>query len=69
MSEPSFESDFPKALDSLSSFPEEKSLKAEETLVIEKVNRTLDFMNLPSISPQSNLSVDAFSGRFTNMLI
>ena len=38
MSEPSFESDLSAALDrSLSSFPEVKSLKAEERLVIEKV--------------------------------
>ena len=38
MSEPSFKSDHPEALDRiLSSFPEVKSLKAEQRLVIEKV--------------------------------
>ena len=38
ISEPGFESDLPEALDrSFSSFPEVKSLKAEQRLVIEKV--------------------------------
>ena len=38
MFEPSFESDLPEALDrNLSPFPEVKSLKAEQRLVIEKV--------------------------------
>ena len=50
MSEPSFESDLPEALDrSLSSFPEVKSLKAEERLVIEKVVHGRDvFAQLPT---------------------
>ena len=47
---PSFESDLPEALDrSLSSFPEVKSLKAEQRLVIEKVVHGRDvFAQLPT---------------------
>ena len=47
---PSFESDLPEALDrSLSSFPEVKSLKAEQRLVIEKVVHGRDvFTQLPT---------------------
>ena len=47
---PSFESDLPEALDrSLSSFPEVKSLKAEQRLVIEKVVQGRDvFDQLPT---------------------
>ena len=47
---PSFESDHPEALDrSLSSFPEVKSLKAEQRLVIEKVVHGRDvFAQLPT---------------------
>ena len=49
-SNPSFESDLPEALDrSLSSFPEVKSLKAEQRLVIEKVVHGRDvFAQLPT---------------------
>ena len=44
---PSFESDLPEALDrSLSSFPEVKSLKAEQRLVIEKVQFTEEMFSL-----------------------
>ena len=44
MSEPSFKSDLPEALDrSLSSFPKVKNLKAEQRLVIEKVVHRRDF--------------------------
>ena len=55
MSEPSFESDLPEALDrSLSSFPEVKSLKAEQRLVREKVVRGRDvFTQLPTGSGKS----------------
>ena len=47
---PSFESDLPEALDrSLSSFPEVKSLKAEQRFVIEKVVHGRDvFAQLPT---------------------
>ena len=50
MSEPGFESDLPEALNrNLSSFPEVKSLKAEQRLVIEKVVHGRDvFIQLPT---------------------
>ena len=50
MSEPSFESDLPEALDrSLSSLPKVKSLKAEQRLVIEKKVQGRDvFAQLPT---------------------
>ena len=50
MSEPSFESDLPEALDrSLWLFPEVKSLKAEQRLVIKKVVHGRDvFAQLPT---------------------
>ena len=50
MSEPGFESDLPEALDrNLSSFPEVKSWKAEQRLVIEKVVHGRDvFAQLPT---------------------
>ena len=53
MSEPSFESDLPEALDrSLSSFPE---VKAEQTLMIEKVVNGRDvFAQLPTGSGKSS---------------
>ena len=56
MSEPSFESDLPEALDrSLSSFPEVKGLKAEQRLVIEKVVNGRDvFAQVPTGSGKSS---------------
>ena len=50
LSEPSFESDLPEALErSLSSFPKVKTLKAEQRLVIEKVvHGRVVFAQLPT---------------------